>query len=103
MGHKARKGNSHNDLVKILQLKLYREEYYDRIQLFFEYCRHGQVGEVDLLRMADGFWDFYEVKCKRTTKSVNKAHEQYDRFKLAYPNHINEGFLYTGNKGLERL
>ena len=103
MGHKAGKGNSHNDLVKILQLRLYQEQNYDELSLFIDYCRNGVVGEVDILAAAGNIWDFYEVKTRRTNKSVKTAHEQYDRFKIAFPSRANDGYLFTGNKGLENL
>jgi len=68
---------------------------YKRLETFYEYCRRGLVGEVDLLAMADEFWDFYEIKCNPTRKAVRKAYEQYERFQQAFPNKLMHGFMYT--------
>jgi len=68
-----------------------------------DYCRNGQIGEVDLLAMADGLYDFYEVKCTFHSKSHKKAREQFDRYKLAFPRQDVKGFMYTANRGLMRL
>jgi hypothetical protein len=68
-----------------------------------EYCRNGVCGEVDLLGMADGFWDFYEVKTTFHSMSFKKAEDQYFRFRKAYNRKKVNGYIYTGNKGIMRI
>ncbi len=95
--------NLHDTLVDRLENILKRKKYYNYMWKFFEYCRNGQIGEVDLLAMNDEFYSFYEVKCNFHNKSHKKAKYQYDKFKKAFPNWESEGFIYTPRRGLLRL
>jgi len=93
----------HDGLVLKLRDELHLTHDYDDMWLFMEYCRNGEVGEVDLLAMADDIYDFYEIKCNYHKKAAKKAHEQYERFCRAFPEENINGFIYTGNRGLMRL
>ena len=102
MKRKDKGEQRHDNLIS--ELEEFLVGGYDEIKTFFEYCRNGEVGEVDLLGMVDRLYHkgfhFYEVKCSNGSKQVKKAQSQYDRFKLAYPEkqEIMRGFLYTPNK-----
>lgn len=93
----------HNNLVSQLEMRLFNTHDYEEFWKFLEYSRNGQVGEVDLLAMADNIFDFYEVKCRYTQKTRKKTGEQFDKYKLAFPEQDVRGFIYTGNRGLMRL
>ena len=94
--------STHNELVRQLELELFDTKDYERMWTFWDYCRNGVEGEVDLLALADNIYDFYEVKRTLHSKAKRKAHDQYRKFKLAFPHFTTNGFLYT-NKGLQRL
>lgn len=98
----VRRENRHNDLVLKLEKQLFDTKDYEKIWLFWDYCQNGVEGEVDLLALADKIYDFYEVKSTYHQKARRKAHEQYSRFKLAFPNFTTNGFMYCG-EGLIRL
>lgn len=108
MGRHKKSTSRHDLLVLDLERILFNTHDYKDWWKFFEYCRTGKdgrsyVGEVDLLAYADKIYDFYEVKCNESPRSLKKAHEQFDRYRLAFPNHCTKGFIYSGNKGLRRL
>ena len=88
----------HTNLVKSLELKLFEKIDYDSMNLFVEYCRNGQMGEIDLLAVSDDIFDFYEVKCSDCNKSRKKANEQYLRFMFAFPEVKTNGYFYAGGK-----
>jgi Holliday junction resolvase-like predicted endonuclease len=92
----------HDGLVNRLEAQLLDTRDYQIIWKFFEYCRNGVNGEVDLLAMADELYDFYEVKSSYCRKSHNKAKEQFSRYKRAFPKQRVQGYLYCG-EGLIRL
>lgn len=92
----------HDSLVNKLEVLLFNNHDYDKMWKFFEYCQNGEVGEVDLLAMADQIYDFYEVKCTFNNKNRNKALQQYERFRRAFPKEQTNGFLYCG-EGIIRL
>lgn len=99
----------HDGLVLILRDVLTNAGDYDELKLFWDYCRNGQRGEVDLLAISHhlGFretpsYDFYEVKSTYRQRTRNVAQRQFDRFKLAFPEHYRNGFIFT-TKGLLKL
>ena len=96
-------GSRHDTLVEKLQTELFNTKDYDHIWKFYDYCRNGQVGEVDLLALADDIWDQYEIKCSFNSKSWKKATEQYNRFCLAFPERNISGFFYSGDGIIRRL
>ncbi len=97
-----KRNNRHDNLVNDLERLLFNTRDYEKMWKFFEYCSNGQVGEVDLLAMADQIYDFYEVKCSYNNKSRNKALQQFEKYKRAFPKQKVNGFLYCG-EGLIRL
>lgn len=106
---KSKGQKRHDNLVFTLEECLEETEEYDKIKLFFDYCRNGQIGEVDLLAISEqiGFnspsiFDFYEVKSSYSNKTRRKAEEQFSRFKLAFPRNVRDGYMFWG-KGLLRL
>ena len=101
--HKDSGEKRHDKLVNMLELILFNEFDYEEMWKFFDYCRNGQVGEVDLLAYADGKYDFYEVKCSSNPKSRKKAYEQFEKYKLAYNRQIVDGYLFTGDLKIKRL
>jgi hypothetical protein len=92
----------HDSLVDKLEIILHNTRDYEKMWKFFEYCRNGVEGEVDLLAMADDIWDFYEVKSSYCRKSLNKAKQQFSRYQTAFPKQNVNGFLYCG-EGFVRL
>ena len=96
-------GGVHNGLVLKLKLELLQRRNYEQIFTFWQYSRFGHTGEVDLLAQEDGRYDFYEVKCTRTNQAKIKARSQYERWRKAYPRRLSRGFLYTPQRGVERL
>ena len=94
--------SKHDQLVDRLEKMLFDSRDYENMWKFLEYCSNGQCGEVDLLALADGIYDFYEVKSTYHQKAKRKAHEQFQRFKWAYPKRQINGFIYCG-EGIIRL
>jgi len=103
MGNKRKRNVSHDGLVIQLADDLRHDKKYKSFHMFMEYCRNGYCGEVDLLAMGRGFWDFYEIKTTYSFKSVKKATEQYERFRRAYHGKDIGGFLYTKDGIIRRL
>jgi hypothetical protein len=95
--------SKHDGLVEELKDRLFFNCDYEKMWLFWEYCRGEYVGEVDLLAFADGIYDFYEVKCNFHPKAVRTARKQYRRFELAFPRWTTNGFLYTSDKRIRLL
>lgn len=95
-------GSKHDQLVNRLEKILFNERDYEYMLKFWEYCKNGYAGEVDLLAYADGIYDFFEVKSNCHQKAKKKAYEQFERFKLAFPERRVIGFMYCG-KELIRL
>lgn len=85
----------HDNIVKGLEEIL--NDKYDKINIFFQYCRNGQIGEVDLIGLYDDLIDFYEVKTTYGKKQLGKAQSQYDRFKGAFKEkrRVISGYFYT--------
>ena len=92
----------HDSLVNELEIILFNTMDYEKMWKFFEYCRDGVRGEVDLLAIADDIYDFYEIKSTYHRKARNKAQEQYQRFKRTFHENKTNGFLYCG-EGIIRL
>ncbi len=100
MSGKNIKKSIHDQLVSKLEEKL--QGTHDSLQVFWKYNMHGYCGEVDILGKTGSLYTFYEVKCHLTKKSMKTAHEQYERFKAAFPKLNAPGYFYSG-KELIRL
>ena len=93
----------HDGLVIELRDKLFYSCDYEKMWLFWEYCRGDYVGEVDLLAFAGNIYDFFETKSNFHNKANRKAHQQYERFQLAFPKWTTNGFLYASDRRIRPL
>ena len=93
-----RRRPDHDSLVMRLYNELRQVKDYDRFWKFMKYNRNGQVGEVDLLMMFRNTYEFYEIKTTCSHRSKKIAQNQFDRYKLAFPEQHVLGYWYYGEK-----
>lgn len=104
----------HDRIVDQLEDLLMRDNDY-RIWQFLEYnksdhfvrdvVRRGTrgkaistIGEIDLLRRMDDYWEFYEIKSHYSNKSRKCAANQYARFREQFKRDNVVGYLYCGHR-----
>lgn len=90
----------HDLILNNLERRIKAYGRYEDVCKNFEYNIGGLNGEVDLLTYDAKFnvWHFYEVKSSDKPARIFKAHEQYSRFKRAFPNLNTLGIIVTPSK-----